>query len=111
LALSTLLACLRIDGANADLLAVVSDRAERFGSSVIGVVAKQASAHVQNGGAGPPGATRAPPSHVPRARFRSRGADLLVAAASGRGRPREWAVGGVTRDLLLHAERCVLASH
>jgi nucleotide-binding universal stress UspA family protein len=53
LALSTLLACLRIDGANADLLAVVSDTARRFGSSVIGVVAKQASAHVQSRGAGP----------------------------------------------------------
>jgi nucleotide-binding universal stress UspA family protein len=110
LALSTLLACLRIDGANPDLLAV-SDTAERFGSSVIGVVAKQGSAHVQNRGAGSPGATRARSSHVPRARFRSRGADLLVAAAFGRGRPPEWAVGGVTRDLLLHAECCVLASH
>lgn len=50
---STLLACLRIDRPNADLLAVVSDTAQRFGSSVIGLVAKQASAHVHNRGAGP----------------------------------------------------------
>ena len=50
---STLLACLRIDRSNTDLLAVVSETAQRFGSSVIGLVAKQASAHIHNRGAGP----------------------------------------------------------
>ena len=53
LAFSTLLACMRIDRPNADLLAVVSDVAERFGSFVIGLAAKQASTHVHSRGAGP----------------------------------------------------------
>jgi nucleotide-binding universal stress UspA family protein len=39
------------------------------------------------------------------------GADLIVAGAYGHGRFREWALGGVTRDLLLYARRCVLLSH
>ncbi len=38
-------------------------------------------------------------------------ADLIVAGAFGHSRLREWAFGGVTRDLLLRSERCVLASH
>ncbi len=38
-------------------------------------------------------------------------ADLIVAGAFGHSRLREWAFGGVTRDLLLRGERCVLASH
>ena len=38
-------------------------------------------------------------------------ADLIVAGAFGHSRLREWAFGGVTKDLLLHADRCVLASH
>ena len=37
--------------------------------------------------------------------------DLIVAGAFGRSRMREWAFGGVTRDLLLKAERCSLISH
>jgi nucleotide-binding universal stress UspA family protein len=37
--------------------------------------------------------------------------DLIVAGAFGRSRMREWAFGGVTRDLLLKAERCTLISH
>jgi nucleotide-binding universal stress UspA family protein len=37
--------------------------------------------------------------------------DLIVAGAFGRSRVREWAFGGVTRDLLLKAERCTLISH
>jgi len=53
LAFSTLLACLRIDQPNTDLLRVVSAAAQRFGSSVIGLVAKQASAHLASRGAGP----------------------------------------------------------
>jgi nucleotide-binding universal stress UspA family protein len=52
LAFSTLLACLRIDQPNTDLLRVVSAAAERFSSSVIGLVAKQASAHLASRGAG-----------------------------------------------------------
>ncbi len=38
-------------------------------------------------------------------------ADLLVAGAYGHSRLREWVLGGVTHDLLLRAERCVLVSH
>jgi nucleotide-binding universal stress UspA family protein len=53
LAFSTLLACMRFDRPNAALLSVVSDTAERFGSFVIGLVAKQASAHVPSSVAGP----------------------------------------------------------
>ena len=37
--------------------------------------------------------------------------DLIVAGAFGRSRLREWAFGGVTRDLLLKADRCILVSH
>jgi nucleotide-binding universal stress UspA family protein len=42
---------------------------------------------------------------------REQGADLLVAGAYGHSRVREWALGGVTRDLLLRAGRCALVSH
>jgi nucleotide-binding universal stress UspA family protein len=38
-------------------------------------------------------------------------ADLIVAGAFGHSRLREWAFGGVTRDLLVKAERCTLVSH
>ena len=38
-------------------------------------------------------------------------ADVIVAGAYGHSRSREWALGGVTRDLLLRAERCSLISH
>ena len=38
-------------------------------------------------------------------------ADLIVAGAFGHSRLREWAFGGVTRDLLLRGDRCVLSSH
>jgi hypothetical protein len=39
------------------------------------------------------------------------GADLLVAGAYGHSRMREWALGGVTRDLMLKASFCTLLSH
>lgn len=39
------------------------------------------------------------------------GADLIVAGGYGHGRLREWVLGGVTRDLLLRADRCTLLSH
>lgn len=39
------------------------------------------------------------------------GADVLVAGAYGHSRMREWVYGGVTRDLLLSANRCSLVSH
>jgi nucleotide-binding universal stress UspA family protein len=42
---------------------------------------------------------------------RNLGADLIVAGGFGRSPLREWAFGGVTRDLLLRADCCVLASH
>jgi len=38
-------------------------------------------------------------------------ADVIVAGAYGHNRVREWMLGGVTRDLLLHADRCALVSH
>lgn len=38
-------------------------------------------------------------------------AGLLVAGAYGHNRLREWVLGGVTRDLLLHPDRCSLVSH
>jgi nucleotide-binding universal stress UspA family protein len=40
-----------------------------------------------------------------------RHASLFVAGAYGHSRLREWALGGVTRDLLLRPDRCVLLSH
>ena len=42
---------------------------------------------------------------------REKGADVIVAGAYGHSRLREWALGGVTRDLLLRADRCTLVSH
>jgi nucleotide-binding universal stress UspA family protein len=42
---------------------------------------------------------------------REQGADVIVAGAYGHGRMREWALGGVTRDLLLRAENFALLSH
>ena len=39
-----------------------------------------------------------------------RGADLIVAGAYGHSRLREWALGGITRDLLRSA-RCTMLSH
>lgn len=38
-------------------------------------------------------------------------ADLIVAGAYGHNRLREWVLGGVTRELLLTSDRCVLLSH
>ena len=38
-------------------------------------------------------------------------AELIVAGAFGHSRLREWAFGGVTRDLLLRSDRCLLSSH
>jgi nucleotide-binding universal stress UspA family protein len=38
-------------------------------------------------------------------------ADLIVAGAYGHSRIGEWAFGGVTRELLVHAKHCVLLSH
>jgi len=39
------------------------------------------------------------------------GIDVIVAGAYGHSRLREWVLGGVTRDLLLSANRCALVSH
>ena len=38
-------------------------------------------------------------------------ADVIVAGAYGQSRVREWALGGVTRDLLLSGSHCALISH
>ncbi|WP_216856230.1 universal stress protein [Acidisphaera sp. S103] len=40
-----------------------------------------------------------------------RAADIIVAGAYGHSRLREWALGGVTKDLLLRADRCAFVSH
>ena len=39
------------------------------------------------------------------------GADLIVAGGYGHARLREWAFGGVTRDLLARCPKCCLLSH
>jgi nucleotide-binding universal stress UspA family protein len=41
----------------------------------------------------------------------AQGADVLIAGAYGHSRLREWALGGVTADLLLSARRFALVSH
>lgn len=43
--------------------------------------------------------------------IRNINADVVVAGAYGHSRFREWALGGVTRDLLLQANYCALLSH
>jgi len=43
--ISTLMACMSTDRSNNELLAVVSDLAQRFSAAVIGVCAKQLSMH------------------------------------------------------------------
>ena len=53
LPLSTLLVSLRVGSPNEDLLAVVVDVARRFGSRVVGVAARQVTAHAFVRGAGP----------------------------------------------------------
>ena len=37
--------------------------------------------------------------------------DFVVAGAYGHNRLREWVLGGVTRDLLMHSDHCSLLSH
>lgn len=46
-----------------------------------------------------------------RAELLDRHCDLLVAGAYGHARAREWVFGGVTRDVLLDPDCCVLLSH
>lgn len=41
----------------------------------------------------------------------ARGCDLLIAGAYGHSRLRQWTFGGVTQDLLLDPDCCVLLSH
>ncbi|MEO7067111.1 MAG: universal stress protein [Rhodanobacter sp.] len=42
---------------------------------------------------------------------KAEGIDLIVAGAYGHSRFREWAFGGVTRNLLLYGDLCALVSH
>ena len=42
---------------------------------------------------------------------RQHGADVIVAGAYGHSRLREWALGGVTRDLLMRTDQCTLLAH
>jgi len=53
LTFSTLMVCMRVGGSNAEPLAVAADVAKRFGAHVVGVAARQASAHAFVRGAGP----------------------------------------------------------
>jgi nucleotide-binding universal stress UspA family protein len=53
LSLSTLMVCLRVGRSNAPMLAVVADLARRFRSRIVGVAARQVSAHAYIRGAGP----------------------------------------------------------
>ena len=46
-----------------------------------------------------------------RSTLLDRGCEMLVAGAYGRGRIGEWIFGGVTRDVLLNPDFCVLISH
>ena len=39
------------------------------------------------------------------------GIDIIIAGAYGHSRLREWAFGGVTKDLLMNTNRCSLLSH
>ena len=43
--ISIVMACMRMDRSNAELLAVVAKTARRFSAAVVGVVARQASMH------------------------------------------------------------------
>jgi nucleotide-binding universal stress UspA family protein len=60
--------------------------------------------HVEDGGGDEPGA-------VLLRRARELGADLLVAGGYGHSRLHEWALGGTTRHLLMHATLPVLLAH
>jgi nucleotide-binding universal stress UspA family protein len=42
---------------------------------------------------------------------KEKGAGLIIAGAYGHSRLREWILGGVTRDLVRHSQRCALLSH
>jgi nucleotide-binding universal stress UspA family protein len=46
-----------------------------------------------------------------RSELLQRKCDLLVAGAYGHSHLNEWIFGGVTQDLLLNSEFCVLLSH
>jgi nucleotide-binding universal stress UspA family protein len=39
------------------------------------------------------------------------GIDIIIAGAYGHSRVREWALGGVTKDLLMNTNRCSVLSH
>ena len=54
---------------------------------------------------------RAPDADGLRTELVERGCDFLVAGAYGHSRAGEFCFGGVTRDLLLNPEYCVLISH
>ena len=53
MALSTLMVCMRVGQSNAALLKVAADLAQRFGSRIVGVAARQVSTHAYVRGAGP----------------------------------------------------------
>ena len=67
--ISILMACMRLDRSNADLLAVVADMAQRFSAAVIGVAATQPSMHSAIRAVGP-----GEPNNRDLDRFRERAA-------------------------------------
>ena len=69
--ISILMACMRLDRSNAELLAVVADVAQRFSAAVIGVAATQPSMHSAVMAVGP-----AEPKNRDLDRFRERSAAL-----------------------------------
>ena len=65
--ISTLMACMRTDRSNAELLAVVADLAQRFSAAVIGVAARQLSLHSSIMAIGPRRAARPRVRQISRA--------------------------------------------
>ena len=55
--------------------------------------------------------TKGDDSYQLNAAIEALGASVVVAGAYGHSRLREWALGGVTRDLMLQANYCTLLSH
>lgn len=103
---ATLMVHLELGESNAALLRVARHLAAQVGAAVIGVAASQPLQAVFGG-------SYATGDDAEQLRFvaEERNADVIVAGAYGHGRLREWILGGVTKNLLLRAERCSLMSH
>lgn len=77
--------------------------------------ANDVAAHLKRHGVAARVMLRPSPTHGPGQEIldvaKQWNADLIVAGAYGHSRLREWALGGVTRDLLLKSPVCCLISH